>query len=297
MKQHIPGIRQIIQHLKSHLTHEDNAGRLKKVAFYHGIMTHLKQQLSVSLAKAQVDEAKKIKGESTQLLSERTALLHYMNESIDQIACFEACLYQTLSAYNEHANACEVHSRIMSLLLINHFGINIDTRIECINLYDATNRMLNHQFVILGRKDESTLDDVASWGDDCLVIDSWGEWIAGIQSLPQNTAICCIREVGLTASRLDMRVSLDSRFGLNNLQRYKHNPDHLLHQIELISYNLLFSYVQNVVSSFMGKVKIPVSLMNVESAARSVHAFYPGSVDTARHTKQSEVDVPQLAPR
>ncbi|GGI76520.1 hypothetical protein [Legionella impletisoli] len=256
MKQYRPQILQIIKQLQQILTTIDHDQRKKIYSLCPALRLRYCENLGNKIAAAQTEEAFRLRQLKGIQPEEKSTLLENMNQANSLISHLEALLKCVTTSYRRGLNACQEHATLMSCILTLHFGINEGERVECVAIESASDPLCNHQFVVLGRKESSVLEDVSSWGEECLVVDSWGGWVEGIHNLPSGTGLRNFKDFG-GYSGLTIKVSYDNTFYLNRLQHYAQSPEHPLHRIELITYTILKEHIASILGEFAETLNLP----------------------------------------
>lgn len=276
MKIYKSQIQKIVDLLRRQLVNDDPKAREKVYSLYPRLRESFLHALGEKVAAVQTGEATRLnllKGLSPE---QKMILLGNINQAISLISNLEAILKCVMTCYRKGYNGCQEHATLMSAILILHFGVMSERRVECISLFKKSNRLCNHQFVVIGRQEGSDLEDVSSWGKDCLVVDSWGGWVEGIDNLPFGTGIA--NYLALKAySGLEIKCAFDNGFGLKALRRYQQMPQHYFHKIEALTLGFLQTHVTSVLETFAKTLELP-KLANPTPVSATAFAFYkPGS--------------------
>lgn len=269
-------LKELFNFLKSKLVKEDHEAREKIFSLHPGLLHSISKKLTSDLAEIHQSELEKrgkplpscYKG--INLEKERLELLGNINDVVYKICSYEALVLCTLNSFKQGLIGCQEHATLISLALMNLYGVNQGPRVENMKL-EIPHTALNHEFVVYARAEGSVLDEVSSWGD-CLVFDSYGHWFADINHLPTGTGIA---NFALDKKRSGLSISVfhDNSMGFDLLTRYKDSPDHPFHNIERVSLELLRNNLTSFVETSMAKLNLPL-LRSLSSPSSYIDTFF-----------------------
>lgn len=255
----LASLKELFDFLKARLVNEDPAAREKVYGLHDSLTLAISKKLTSEVAEAQqavLGMSKKLptRYKGVSLEKEKVDLLDNINAVARTICTYEALVICVMNAFRQGLNGCQEHATLISLALMSLYGVNKGPRVENAMLkISGTN--FNHEFVVFERAAESTLDEVSSWGN-CLVLDSYGHWFAGINNLPADTGIANFLH-DKVRSGLDISVFHDNKMKLDLLHRYQRDPNHPFHDIERVSLNVLTNHLTSFVETAMSKLGMP----------------------------------------
>ncbi|WED42918.1 hypothetical protein [Legionella cardiaca] len=279
-------VRRLFEFLHKHMKKDDLAARAKCFANYKSLAAIIQKRIVDNLAKVQSAEVERIravikKDKTGKLVEEMEQLTLNTSNAINRIASFQALVMCTLQSFKQQLNGCQEHATLIVLAFMKLYGINQGPLVECIKL-DVIGTGDNHGLVVMGRDEQSTLSDVSRWGNNCLAIDSWGNWIATLDKLPEETALKNLLQFR-EFSGLAIEVPFDNRMGLNHLSNYKTNPSSLFHQFEQCALqNLSEELIKFVDTSFAAFNMPPLGLLpsTKDAGIFAVVNLAPSSTDS-----------------
>lgn len=271
----LDSVKTLFLHIEQLLNKDDDTYREKVYALYYGLCDSLAGKINKLVQEVQdlsVDEInkarKKLSGRKAKHLDrEKELVLDDLTKIIEKIARYEALITCVINIAKKGCNGCQEHASLVSLALIKLFGVNKGPKVECIMLEGLEG---THGIVLVNRMGE--LDNVNSWGDGCLILDSWAKSISGIDTIPPDTALYSLKHLG-RQSKISISVMYKLDMELNRLTRYKDKPDHLYHKIEKASLDALTSYFEFAVSNLLAKINLP-ELQLLPTPSSSPDSFF-----------------------
>ncbi|WP_131793496.1 hypothetical protein [Legionella brunensis] len=243
--------------LNEHMVNSDHDAREKCYVASKGMTNIIARRVTEAVVTKQTDEAEVVRKflaqhKSSKLKTQKQLLLDDINAAILKIANYEATVLCVLQSFKKGLNGCQEHATLVSLALMKLYGVNRGPLVENFKI-QVPNTFNNHEFVVFDRSGE--VEDVSTWGK-ARVLDSWGKWQAGIDSLPFGTGLYDYAKNG-KRSGLAISVMHDNRLGLHKLTRYKDMPNHFLHKIEKLTLQLLDREIEVFINDITESIKLP----------------------------------------
>lgn len=287
----LASLKELFDFLERRLIKNDTAAREKVYGLHVSLTSSISKKLTSELAEGQQAVLRmsrqlptRYKGVSLQ--NAKSELLENINTAVKAICTYEALVLCVMSAFRQGLNGCQEHATLVSLALLSLYGVNKGPRVEN-TMLEIRGTTSNHEFVVFERAAGSVLDDVSSWGN-CLVIDSYGHWFSGIQSLPPGTGIANLLH-DKTHSGLNISVYHDNKMKLDLLHRYQADTDHPFHTIEKVSLKILTDHLTSFVENAMIKLGLPRLKVLSSPSLCTDSLFAP--------TKSPAADEPAITPR
>lgn len=255
----LASLKELFDFLQARLIKNDTKAREKVYGLHDSLTLSISRKLASEVAEAQqavlgMSGNLPTRYKGVNLQNEKAELLENINLAIKAICTYEALVLCVMSAFRQGLNGCQEHATLVSLALLSLYGVNMGPHVEN-TMLEIHGTPYNHEFVVFERAAGSTLNDVSSWGN-CLVIDSYGHWFAGINNLPAATAIANFLQDKIH-SRLTISVFHDNKMKLHLLHRYQSDPEHPFHTIEKVSLKVLTDHVTSFVENAMAKLGLP----------------------------------------
>jgi hypothetical protein len=178
-------------------------------------------------------------------------------------------------------NGCMEHATLMFLILNKEFLFDPDVFIESMVVQDKINPMINHNFLVINRSiGDYPLTDIASWGNECLVVDTWLGVIATPAEMPKGSSVYAFLH-GEDSCTLDVIYS--NRLGME-LSVY--TKGHLLHQIESDTQCLMQAEFKKIIDKYTKTLDLPwfkTSTATASSSALSKHGLFTSTSSAVVH--------------
>jgi hypothetical protein len=190
-----------------------------------------------------------------------------------EIAFFLAVLKTCHSNALHYAGACQEYSMLSAACLLSQFGIGSERllTIESIAISVTDQPELNHQLLVINRNPDSLIEDISSWGDDCLLFDPQNRWISTIHNIPKTSSLDGHKSMG-PYSPYTISKQLPGFSGFDDLSSYKNNRVYgqLVKDVE----SAVVSFVQQEINTMLESVGLGASsafLTEKTSAISIVH--------------------------
>jgi hypothetical protein len=181
---------------------------------------------------------------------EKQKYLICVQHVIQSMAYYKALIVSCLQSFKKPSGSKE-HSLLLSLALMDLFGVDSNQRVEIINIV-VPRAHLDFEVLIWGRHPDSPLEDFNSW-DDCFIFDSVSNSF-GV-GLHRNAPY----DFESWAKYGDMRITLLHSHDLSFkfLKTYSHDPHHFFYAAELNCRNALIEDMRTFVHSIICQISLP----------------------------------------
>ncbi|USQ14432.1 hypothetical protein J2N86_03665 [Legionella lytica] len=284
MKKYLTQLHHAMSILRQRLTNDNMKARLILAAKVEKELQIFDDEFGERVAEAQKIEAGRIrvamaKTKTTDPIHEQKAgLLKTMSEVGHSLVRMNFDLRVSSLSLKEGFNGCTEHATLMFLILNKEFLFDSDVLIESICVYDKLNPMINHNFLVINRRSgDYPLTDVAAWGDDCLVIDTWLGVIAAPGEMPTGSSVYAFLQ---GKDFCTMEVIYSNRLG-RELCVYPEN--HLFHKIERDTQQVMQAEFKKIIDKYIDVLDLPwlksTPTAMAGSRALSRHGLFPSSSD------------------
>lgn len=285
MKISLQRLNQLMEFLRKQLLKDSYEERTKLQNDSRMVAHEFSQELGKRLGTEQDDEAVIIQRcienskNHSWLLREKANLLEKIQVAVNQLIFFNLDIVFSYRAYQKQLTGCMEHSTLMFLALYQELINDNDVLIESIVMHIPNNPNTNHNFLVMNRNTKGDLKDVSSWGEDCLVIDTWRGVITSPSSMPVGSAVFNLLHVpGMYAIQL----KYDNRFGLRDLNSYPESS--IFHKVELISRDVLEQELNQIISEYAQKISFPepnLPDLGGSFSGNSEHGFFAPSKEAS----------------
>ncbi|WP_133136700.1 ankyrin repeat domain-containing protein [Legionella rowbothamii] len=285
MKKYIDQLHHAMENVRQRLKTE-NLGARKALAVVAKKETQIfEEELGERIAHGQKIEAARIRTALAQrdsvdpIHKQKAALLKTINNVGHSLTRIYFDLFVSSLSLKEGFNGCMEHASLMFLILNKEFLFDPDVLIESMAVQDKINPTINHNFLVINRCiGDYPLTDIASWGDECLVVDTWLGVIAVPVEMPQGSSVHAFLH-GQDSCTMD--VIYTNRLGM---ELCVYSKGHLFHQIERDTKRLLQAEFKKIIDKYTGtldlpwfKLTSPASTTTASSHALSKHGLFPSA--------------------
>ncbi|MFJ1269556.1 hypothetical protein ACD661_13395 [Legionella lytica] len=279
MKKYLEQLHFAMGILRQKLTQDNTEARLALSPRAQQAMELFGAELSARVAEVQKTEAVRIRLElekmdaSAPIHQQKVALLSAINTAGAALKGLYFDLFASSLFLKEGFNGCMEHATLMFLILNKEFLLDPDVLIESMGVYNKLNPMMNHNFLVINRcPGDYPLIDVASWGNECLVVDSWLGVIASPSAMPSGSSIHSFLHGRDICS---MRVEYTNRLGM---ELCVYPQGHLFHQIERDTQQVIHTEFKKIIEQYTEILDLPwfkASTSPAASSATSIHGLFP----------------------
>lgn len=284
--------------LRQRLIQDNMEARLALSPKAKQAMEFFGEALSVRIAEVQKTEALRIRAVlekrdvSAPIHQQKVALLNAINKAGAALKALYFDLFASSLSLKEGFNGCMEHTTLMFLILNKEFLLDPDVLVESMVVYNKINPKMNHNFLVINRcPGDYPLTDVAHWGNDCLVVDSWLGVIASPAAMPAGSSVHSFLHGKDICS---MKVEYSNRLGM---ELCVYPQGHLLHQIERDTQQVLHAEFKKIIDKYTGTLDLPwfkASASTVGSSATSIHGlFSPARSDAEESHTQLYTEIKQ----
>lgn len=259
-------VRSLFQYLSNTLSRDDSDIRVKAYAPHNNYKIAIATKLisSIKTEQAKLGIIKYSRAYVATIEGDKAALLENINQVANYISDYESLLHIGIYLAKQGTNGCHEHAIILSLSLLKLFGAESGHCFEMVYLTErGTGR--NHCFIVMNRASNSILEDVSSWGEKCMVLDSYGSWYSPISALPSDTAIRNLKDYKVHAG-VDIYKTFRLDMELNSLTKFSNQPNHPLYSVETTTRQYLLGYINRMISSMAAKLPQMPTLRSLPSA-------------------------------
>ncbi|MDR3503309.1 MAG: hypothetical protein P4L79_12095 [Legionella sp.] len=285
MKKYIDQLHHAMNILRQRLKNDNLSARIALSAIPKKAMQIFGKELGERIANVQKIEAARISTGLEQrdsfdpIHKQKADLLKTINSIGNSLKRIYFDLMVSSLSLKEGFNGCMEHATLMFLILNKEFLFDPDVFIESIVVQDKIDPELNHNFLVINRcTGDYPLTDVASWGNECLVVDTWLGVIAAPTEMPRSSSVYAFLH---GQDSCTMKVIYSNRLGM---ELCVYTKGHLFHQIELDTQRLMQAEFKKIIEKYTGildlpwfKLTSPASTTTASSSALSKHGLFPST--------------------
>ncbi|CAM4475728.1 MAG: hypothetical protein LEGION0403_FIIPPAGN_01481 [Legionella sp.] len=302
MKKYIKQLHLAMHILRQRLKHDNLDARLALADIARHETDIFGEELGKRIAEVQKTEAARIRA-ALQKMDATDSMYQQKSDllsTINNVGCSLKRIYFDLIASSlslkEGFNGCMEHATLMFLILNKEFLFDPDILIESIGVNDKINPKINHNFLVINRcTGDYPLTDVARWGNECLVVDTWLGVITTPAEMPSGSSVYAFLHGHDSCT---MRVIYSNRLGME-LCAYPNG--HLLHQVERDTQDVIHAEFKQIIDKYTGTLDLPwfkltfsASTSTASSSAISRHGlFSPACSDLEESHEQLYAEIKQ----
>lgn len=179
------------------------------------LISESSQKSAAIIKRVQLDESEQTLGIKLQNIT---------GDLAGEIALFLAVLKICHANALYYAGACQEYSMLSAACILSQFGIGSERllTVESIAISVTHQRELNHELLVINRNPDSVIENISSWGDDCLLFDPQNRWISTIHNIPKISSMYGHKSMG-PHSPYTISKQMYSFSGFDNLSVYKNN--------------------------------------------------------------------------
>lgn len=196
----IPFLVELSKHLAGIMKDPDEKKRVKNFAGDRSIYL---DQLTAGFSQAIREEASRIEHHPSLALAEGQSEEKRLVTTLDSILYAQGLFLFAAKASQKNAlqayGACQEFSALAATYLFLHVGIGEQRclDIEVLTITMKNGESANHQLLVINRSPGSTLDNMADWGQQCIIFDPQRQWASTIDKIPLDSSLLTHRIRGI----------------------------------------------------------------------------------------------------